>query len=137
MAYQHELGGSSLDEVFAAFSPRSSETDEGEPVAPLPEEALAYARELARGTVEHRAEIDPMLEEGSTNWRLVRMSAVDRAILRVAVYELLYEPDVPKVVVVDEAIELAKRFGSEQSPAFVNGVLDGLLKRAALPGRWN
>ena len=64
-----------------------------------------------------------------------RMSAVDRNVLRLAVFELLYEPDVPKLVVLDEAIELAKRFGSEQSGRFVNGLLDGLLRSHHFPGR--
>jgi transcription antitermination protein NusB len=62
------------------------------------------------------------------------MSVVDRNVLRLAVYELLHEPDVPKLVVLDEAIELAKRFGSEQSGRFVNGLLDGLLRSRHFPG---
>lgn len=98
------------------------------------EEAFRYAQALVQGTVDHREEIDELIRSQADNWRLERMPAVDRNILRLAVFELLYEMDTPKLVVVDEAIELAKKFGSEQSGRFVNGLLDGLLKQHAFPG---
>jgi N utilization substance protein B len=84
--------------------------------------------------LDHRERIDEMIRGQADNWRLERMPAVDRNILRLAVYEMLFETDIPKLVVVDEAIELAKKFGSEQSGRFVNGLLDGLLKQHAFPG---
>ena len=74
------------------------------------------------------------IREQAEHWRLERMPAVDRNILRLAVFEFLYEPDVPKLVILDEAIELAKEFGSEQSGRFVNGLLDGILKKHEFPG---
>jgi N utilization substance protein B len=98
------------------------------------EDAFQYAQTLVRGTIGHREEIDAMIRGQADNWRLERMPAVDRNILRLAVYEMLYERDTPKLVVVDEAIELAKKFGSEQSGRFVNGLLDGLLKQHSFPG---
>jgi transcription antitermination factor NusB len=98
------------------------------------EDAFQYAQALVRGTVDHREEIDSMIRGQADNWRLERMPAVDRNILRLAIYEMLYERDTPKLVVVDEAIELAKKFGSEQSGRFVNGLLDGLLKQHHFPG---
>jgi len=98
------------------------------------DEAFQYAQELVRGTIDHREEIDAMIRGQADNWRLERMPAVDRNILRLAIYEMLYERDTPKLVVVDEAIELAKKFGSEQSGRFVNGLLDGLLKQHTFPG---
>jgi transcription antitermination factor NusB len=98
------------------------------------EDAFQYAQRLVRGTVDHREEIDEMIRGQADNWRLERMPAVDRNILRLAIYEMLYERDTPKLVVVDEAIELAKKFGSEQSGRFVNGLLDGLLKQHTFPG---
>jgi transcription antitermination protein NusB len=98
------------------------------------EDAFAYAQDLVRGTVDHREEIDAMIRGQADNWRLERMPPVDRNILRLAIYEMLYEHDTPKLVVVDEAIELAKKFGSEQSGRFVNGLLDGLLKQHTFPG---
>ena len=75
-----------------------------------------------------------MIREQAENWRLERMPAVDRNILRLAVFEFQHQEDVPKLVVIDEAIELAKRFGSENSSGFINGVLDGLLKTQTFPG---
>jgi transcription antitermination factor NusB len=98
------------------------------------EDAFQYAQALVRGTIDHREEIDSMIRGQADNWRLERMPAVDRNILRLAIYEMLYERDTPKLVVVDEAIELAKKFGSEQSGRFVNGLLDGLLKQHSFPG---
>ncbi|HVT59174.1 MAG TPA: transcription antitermination factor NusB [Thermoanaerobaculia bacterium] len=98
------------------------------------EDAFLYAQQLVRGTIDHREEIDAMIRGQADNWRLERMPAVDRNILRLAIYEMLYERETPKLVVVDEAIELAKKFGSEQSSRFVNGLLDGLLKQHTFPG---
>jgi transcription antitermination factor NusB len=98
------------------------------------DEAFHYAQALVRGTLDHREEIDLLIRGQADNWRLERMPAVDRNILRLAVYEMLFETDIPKLVVVDEAIELAKKFGSEQSGRFVNGLLDGLLKQHTFPG---
>jgi transcription antitermination factor NusB len=98
------------------------------------QDAFLFAQDLVRGTIDHRDEIDGMIRGQADNWRLERMPAVDRNILRLAIYEMLYERETPKLVVVDEAIELAKKFGSEQSGRFVNGLLDGLLKQHPFPG---
>jgi N utilization substance protein B len=86
-------------------------------------EVMALAEELVRGVAAHRRAIDETIEAVSTNWRLDRMAKVDRNVLRLAVFELL-ETDVPVKVVLNEAIELGKKYGSESSGAFVNGVLD-------------
>jgi transcription antitermination factor NusB len=106
------------------------------PVAPDGElrDAFEYAKRLAEGVHEHLKEIDARIRAQADNWRLERMPSVDRNILRIAIYELEHEADVPKLVVVDEAVELAKRYGSEQSGRFVNGLLDGILKRGELGG---
>jgi N utilization substance protein B len=98
------------------------------------EEAFLFAQELVQGTLDNREKIDDMISAQADNWRLERMPAVDRNVLRLAIYEMLHETDTPKLVVVDEAIELAKKFGSEQSGRFVNGLLDGLLKQHTFPG---
>lgn len=137
MLYQRELGGSSLRDVVASFEPLEMAMESGETSAAelaALDAALEYAVTLARGVEEHRESIDALIREQAANWRLERMPVVDRTILRIAVYELLYQPDVPKVVILDEAIELAKRFGSESSGAFVNGILDGLLHAREFPG---
>lgn len=83
-----------------------------------------FAQRLIAGTVEHRAEIDGSLADAAENWRLERMSRVDLIILRLAAYELLYCPDIPLQVSIDEAVEIGNRYGSDDSPTFINGVLD-------------
>ena len=93
-----------------------------------------HARDLVTGTLEHLEEIDELIASQADNWRLERMPPVDRNILRLGVYEFLHQADVPKLVVIDEAIELAKRYGSENSSSFVNGLLDGLIKARPFPG---
>ena len=87
-------------------------------------EVTLYADKLVRGTVENLREIDTIVQRASKNWRLERMARVDRNVLRLATFELCYEPDVPAKVVINEAIEVARRFGAAESPAFVNGLLD-------------
>lgn len=93
-------------------------------------DARAFTEQLVRGVHAHLPAIDECVRRSSQNWRLERMARVDRNILRIATYELLHEADVPKAVVIDEAIEVAKRFGSEESAAFVNGVLDRIATQA-------
>ena len=142
MLYQHDLGGADLDEIFARFRPAEylapdpEDPDEVAPVADLenPEPVFEHAKELVRGAFEHLVEIDALIVSQADNWRLERMPPVDRNILRLAVFEFLYQEDVPKLVVIDEAIELAKSYGSENSSSFVNGLLDGLIKARSFPG---
>jgi transcription antitermination protein NusB len=89
----------------------------------------AYCLGLYDGTLAHQAEIDTTLTAAATNWRLSRMQPADRSILRMAIFELIHDPGPPPLeVVIDEAIELARRFGSVESPGFVNGVLDRIGK---------
>ena len=83
-----------------------------------------FARRLVSGVVKHRDEIDCLIEQSTEHWKLTRMPRVDLNILRLATYELLCCPDIPLNVSIDEAIEIGKRFGSEESPTFINGVLD-------------
>jgi transcription antitermination protein NusB len=95
-----------------------------------------YCLALYDGTLAHQAEIDPKLTATATNWRLSRMHPADRNILRMAAYELLFDPSPqPLPVVIDEAIELARRFGSAESPGFVNGVLDRIAKMTSEKGK--
>jgi N utilization substance protein B len=92
----------------------------------LPGEAREFAANLVIGTWERRAELDGLIESCSEHWSLPRMSKVDKAILRMAVYELHFCPDIPPKVALNEAIDLGKLFGSENSGAFINGILDAL-----------
>jgi transcription antitermination protein NusB len=82
-----------------------------------------YTITLVEGVTEHRAQIDDVLAEHAEGWTLARMPAVDLAVLRLGLYELLWQPDVPDAVVIDEAVELAKSLSTDDSPRFVNGVL--------------
>ena len=161
MLYQHDLGEAPPPQLFTVFdrtpylvegSAWAWDEEDGEaperPKKPRPkrpaeegerrrrevEEAFTYACSLVEGAVDHAGEIDELIRQQADNWRLERMPAVDRNILRLAVFELLYEEDIPKLVVVDEAIELAKKFSTDQSGRFVNGLLDGLLKKHTFPG---
>ena len=95
---------------------------------------LPYVRCLLALVDEHRAEIDGLLHETLENWRLERLSAIDRGVLRLAAAELLYVKEVPPKVTIQEGIRLAEQYGGPDSPRFVNGVLDALYKRA-LPDR--
>lgn len=92
-----------------------------------------FALALYDGTRSRRVAIDQLLGAAAQNWKLHRMTAVDRNVLRLGAYELLYTPETPPKVVLDEAIELGRRFGSADSPSFVNGVLDRLRLNAAAP----
>lgn len=87
-------------------------------------EGRAYADELVLGIWERRTEVDERISQASENWRVERMTPVDRNLLRLAAYELEFVPDVPRAVAIDEAVEIAKRFGTEDSSKFVNGVLE-------------
>lgn len=92
-----------------------------------------FSDELVRGVLEHREAIDAQITEKSKNWTITRMAKVDLSILRLAVYELLYRDDIPKNVTINEAIEVAKKFGTEESPAFINGILDEIA--SAIPDK--
>lgn len=91
-------------------------------------EVEEYARKLILGCVEHWEEINQIIAKVARNWDISRMAVVDRTILRIAVFELLHQSDVPQKVVINEAINLGKRFSTENSGAFINGILDNLKK---------
>jgi N utilization substance protein B len=96
-------------------------------------ETRPYADESVRGVMAERAELDEIIRVASEHWRIERMTRVDRNVLRLGTWELKHRLDVPRAVILDEAVELAKRYGSEESGAFVNGVLNQIaenLRRA-------
>jgi N utilization substance protein B len=94
------------------------------------EERDDFMERLVLGVLEHCQEIDQLIEKYSENWRLDRMNIIDRAILRMATFELLYCEEIPPKVTLNEAIELGKRFGSEDSGSFINGILDRIQNEA-------
>jgi N utilization substance protein B len=98
---------------------------------PCDEEVGRYGKELVRRTLESMASVDELLQRHAANWELKRMAAVDRNILRMAATELLFFPDVPYKVVIDEAVEIAKKYGSQESGKFVNGIVDAVYRQQA------
>jgi N utilization substance protein B len=119
MLYQHDLSGNSPDMIVTTF----------EDLQKAKPNTREFAERVFRGTVDHRDKIDEMIVQQADNWRLERMAVVDRNIIRMSVYEFLHEADTPKLVIIDEAIEIAKKFGTQKSSQFINGILDGILKR--------
>ena len=115
------------DDLNLRVSPSVGETLIEEHLAS--EELRDFARELVAGVRRNRAELDRHIAESAANWALDRMAVTDRCVLRLGAYEILYG-DTPNTVAIDEAIELAKRFGTAQSAHFVNGVLDHLMHSA-------
>jgi transcription antitermination protein NusB len=116
MLFQIELSGASADDAIDLFW-RSFDSDSD------PDGRL-YADEAVRGVTASREELDREIVRASANWRIERMARVDRNVLRLGAWELLHRRDVPRAVVLDEAIEIAKAFGTDESSAFVNGVLN-------------
>ena len=92
--------------------------------------AKEFARRLVSGVISQRPAIDQAIEQSSENWKLARLAKVDLVILRMATYELVFCPDIPSTVSLDEAIEIGKRFGSADSANFINGVLDQISRSA-------
>jgi transcription antitermination protein NusB len=122
MLYQWEVGRSDIEMVLRTYW-------ELEPMGSAPtDEARAFAEQLARGTTANLEVSDPLIAEEAEHWRLSRMAVIDRLILRLAVYELLHT-DTPAAVVINEAIELGKKFSTEDSAKFINGVLDAIRRR--------
>jgi len=119
MLFQHDMGGNGPDQIVDTFE----ELQKSKP------NTREFAVKIFRGTVDNLEKIDDMIQNQAENWRLSRMAAVDRNIIRMSVYEFLHETDTPKLVVIDEAIEIAKKYGTQKSSQFINGILDGILKR--------
>jgi N utilization substance protein B len=114
MLFAMEAGGAGAERAIASFWRETP----GDP------EGREYADEVVRGVAADLAAVDDAIRKASTNWRLERMARVDRNVLRLGAWELMRSAGVPRAVILDESVELAKRFGSEDSGAFVNGVLD-------------
>jgi N utilization substance protein B len=103
--------------------------------AELSARTRAFTEELVNGVAVHLSEIDALIGKFAANYELHRIAAVDRNVLRVGIYEMLHSPDVPPVVSINEAIEIAKKFGSEESSRFVNGILDRVRGELNRPSR--
>jgi N utilization substance protein B len=127
--YALEFGAASVDQAIRDMEERASESEpsEDEDLRELVRggpEVQEFAARLVRGVVLHKDEIDQLLGRCSTNWKVPRMAMVDRNILRLATFELCHMPEIPPKVTLNEAVEIAKRYGSKDSSAFINGILD-------------
>jgi len=111
------------------------QTNEIPPPTAEEAETRLFADPLIRGTLEHRDELDAEIKKHAQNWDLHRMAAVDRNILRLAIYEMLHREDIPPVVSINEAVDIAKKYSTEDSGKFVNGILDKIKGQLLRPGR--
>lgn len=118
MLYQEETNGEdplcALEEYISLF--------------PHKEEVVSYAKKLLQGIEREKEKIDEYIKEASLHWKFERITLVDRNILRIGIYEMLFSEDVPPISAIDEAIELGKKYGSEDSKDFINGILDHIFK---------
>lgn len=118
--FQIDLAGGGPDEVFGGFWPGAAEEDP---------DVRQFAERLARGATARRDEFDGWIAAAAEHWKVERMAAVDRNVLRLALFELLDDDPIPAAVVIDEAVEIAKKFGGGESGAFINAILDSIRRR--------
>jgi N utilization substance protein B len=116
MLYQWDIGRDPVERVFAGFWQVRTASDE----------AREMAERMVRGTISEIEAVDGEIGAAASHWRIERIAAVERNVLRLAAWELLHTPETPSAVIIDEAVDLAKRFGEADSFAFVNGVLDAI-----------
>ena len=159
MGIRHEAREWALQFLFQSEFNRADSLDEGfrlfwehrdaepSPAKDAPPDAAAaktdrarakarlFAEELARGVIAHHPDIDPLIAKHAENWEIDRMGTVDRNAMRIAVFEMLYRDDIPPVVSINEAVELAKAYSSIESGKFVNGILDRIRKGLDRPAR--
>lgn len=118
MLFQWDFTRDAVEQIAATFWENQEE----------PASVVDFARLLVSRTIEHVEEIDALIRRHAEHWRLDRMAVVDRNILRLATQEFLYDKETPKTVVINEAIEIARRYSSQESPQFINGILDSIKK---------
>ena len=117
MLFSYDLARPPVEDLIASYW--------GE-LAEAAEEVRAVANELVEGTIEHLAQIDDRIRVRTEHWRIPRMAVVDRNLLRMAVFEFLYQPSTPRTVAINEALEIARRFSTSEATQFVNGILDAI-----------
>lgn len=127
--YQADIAGTPVAAAFAGLWPGALEGDGLLTEGHVPEnDEVEFAQRLAYGVEQQRQRLDDLIEESSINWRVPRMPAVDRNILRLAAFELVECTDIPGSVAINESIELAKKYGTGESKSFVNGIVDKLAR---------
>lgn len=120
--YQLEMSGGELEQALCSFTDSFAHTAK----------AHRFGEDLVRGVLSRRTEIDQLIAGASEHWRIERLSRIDANIIRIAVHEMTGDPALPMEIAINEAIEVAKKFGTAESPAFVNGLLDEVAKRLGL-----
>lgn len=126
--YQMEMNEVPSRDAIAHVVEEARTEDEAQLTQEKDQISPQYVMELVEGTLQHKQQIDTLLADYLKGWQMDRLSRVDKEILRLATYEMVYREDVPSKVVVNEAIEMAKNFGTEESGKFVNGVLGKMIK---------
>jgi N utilization substance protein B len=117
MLFQYDLARPSIEDLTKTYW--------GE-MAEAPEDVQEFATQLAIGTIAHLEEIDELIRIRTEHWRISRMAVVDRNLLRMAVYEFLHEKSTPRTVAINEALEIARRFSTQEATQFINGILDAI-----------
>ncbi len=124
--YQFDVNPVGIEEALLLFWQTQDETSPG---------VKSFAEELARGTIAHRDEVDEKIKKYTEHWELGRIAMVDRNVLRLAIYEMMFRHDIPPVVSINEAVDLAKKFSTPESGGFVNGILDRVRMDLPRPAR--
>ena len=124
MLFQWDITHDSIEQIQSTFWEDQDEA----------EDTRVFAETLAAGAIERVEKIDALIGRHAENWRLDRMAVVDRNILRLATYEFIYDAETPKTIVINEAIEIARRFSAQESPQFINGILDSIRKEVESMG---
>lgn len=117
MLFSYDVARPSIEELLATYWGELAEASE---------EVRSFANDLVKGTIQHLTEIDDRIRVRTEHWRIPRMAIVDRNLLRMAVFEFLYQPTTPKTVAINEALEIARRFSTSEATQFVNGILDAI-----------
>jgi len=125
MLFQAEMGKQSPEQVRRSFWEQREKVED---------DARGFADDLFRAAIDRSGEIDELIQKHAEHWRLERMAAVDRNILRAAVAEFLSSPKTPQPIIINEALEIARKFSAPESVQFINGVLDSVGKAIAAPG---
>jgi N utilization substance protein B len=118
MLFQYDVSRPSIEELVRTYWQELG--------GDASEDSQEFSNKLALGAISHLDEIDKLIKERAENWRISRMAVVDRNILRLAVYEFLHEPETPKTVAINEALEIARRFSTFEATQFINGILDAI-----------
>ena len=121
-----------LEEMLKEFFEAEEESNENEPQESLNKNDVRFAEEIIRGTIENLEQIDQLIQSNTTGWTKERIAKVDLAILRLAMFEILFREDIPGSVAINEAIELAKKYSTDESGGFVNGVLGKIIRETGI-----